>query len=151
LYRNVLAAIELTGPAADLVLRRARAYVAAGGGLSAIHVVEPQYVQYTFDPTFKSTLSRAMEQDAVDLAAARLSELCDPYGIDAEHRFVMLGRTADQVHSLAAEKGFDLIVMGSHGQEGLRRLLGSTANAVLHGSPVDVATVHIPREAADGR
>jgi universal stress protein A len=144
MYSNVLAAVELIGPAADLVLRRARAYVTAGGDLSAIHIVEPQYVQYTFDPTFKSTLSRAMEQDAVDLAAARLAELCEAHGIDADHRFVTLGRAADQVHDLVTQKGFDLVVLGSHGQGGLRRLLGSTANAVLHGSPVDVATVHIP-------
>jgi universal stress protein A len=145
-YRNVLAAVDLTSPAADRVLERARAYVTADGALSVIHVVEPQYVQYTFDPTFKSTLSRAMEQDAVDLAAARLAEICEPHGIDAEHRIVMLGHTADHVHALVEERGFDLVVLGSHGQHGLRRLLGSTAASVLHGSPVDVATVRIPLE-----
>lgn len=147
-YRNVLAAIELTSRPARLVLEHARRLLAEGGTLCAIHVVEPQYVQYSFDPTFKSTLSESLEQGAVDTAAARLAELCEPYGIDAEHRFAMLGRAADKVHEVAAERGCDLIVVGSHGQEGLRRLLGSTANAVLHGAPVDVATVRIPREAA---
>ena len=57
----------------------------------------------------------------------------------------MLGRAADRIHELA-RRGFDLIVIGSHGQEGFRRLLGSTANAVLHDAPVDVATVRIPKE-----
>jgi universal stress protein A len=142
-YDNVLAAIELTSAPAERVLRQARDFIRPGGNLSVVHVVEPQYVQYSFDPTFKSTLSRSLEQDALELAAARLAELCEPHGIDAGHRFVMLGRAADQIHILVEQHGFDLVVLGSHGQEGLRRLLGSTANAVLHASPVDVATVRI--------
>jgi universal stress protein A len=145
-YNNVLAAIELAARPADLVLRHARDLVSADGSLSVVHVVEPQFVQYSFDPTFKSTISRGLEQDALDMAATRLAELCEPHGIDAEHRYVMLGRASDRIHELASQRGFDLIVLGSHGQEGWRRLLGSTANAVLHGAPVDVATVRIPRE-----
>lgn len=146
MYSKVLAAIELTTRPADLVLTHARQFVGQGGALGAIHVVEPQYVQYSFDPTFKGTLSRSLEQSALDVAAARLAELCEPHGIGAELRYVMLGRAADRIHEVATERGFDLIVIGSHGQEGLRRLLGSTANAVLHDAPVDVATVRIPRE-----
>lgn len=148
MYRKVLAAIDLTTHSANAVLTGARGFLADGGELAAIHVVEPQYVQYSFDPSFKSTISQSLEQSAVDAAAARLAELCEPHGIDAEHRYVMLGRTADRVHELAEEHGFDLIVIGSHGREGLRRLLGSTANAVLHGAPIDVATVRIHREAS---
>ena len=145
MYRNVLAAIELTEHPANLVLTHAREFIAEGGSLSAIHVVEPQYVQYSFDPTFKGTLSESLEQGALRLAAARLAELCEPHGIDADHRYVMLGRAADRIHEIARQ-GFELIVIGSHGQEGLRRLLGSTANAVLHDAPVDVATVRIQKE-----
>ena len=146
MYSKVLAAIELTSEPADLVLNHARQFVGAAGSLSVIHVVEPQYVQYSFDPTFKGTLTRSLEQGALQVAADRLAELCGPHGIDADHRFVMLGRAADQIHEVAAKHGFDLIVIGSHGREGLRRLLGSTANAVLHDAPVDVATVRIPRQ-----
>ncbi len=145
MYHNILVAIDLLEQPAKLVLERAREFVAERGSVSAVHVVEPQYVQYSFDPTFKSTLSRSLEQGALDIASRRLAELCEPYGIDADHRYVMLGRAADKIHELAEQKGFDLVVVGSHGQEGLRRLLGSTANAVLHGSPVDVATVRIPK------
>lgn len=146
MYGKVLAAIELSARPADLVLNHARRFVGQAGTLCAIHVVEPQYVQYSVDPTFKSTLSRSLEQSALDAAAERLAELCDPHGIGPEQRYVMLGRVADRVHEVATEHGFELIVVGSHGQDGLRRLLGSTANAVLHGAPTDVATVRIHRE-----
>lgn len=144
-YRKVLVAIDLTTQPAEFVLERARALV-GDAELSAVHVVEPQYVQYSFDPTFKGTMSRSLEQGALDTAARRLAELAEPHGIDADHRFVALGRAADRIHELAEEHGFDLIVIGSHGQEGLRRLLGSTANAVLHGAPTDVATIRIPKD-----
>lgn len=147
MYKNILVAIELTDHPAELVLNHARQFLAPGGEISAIHVVEPQYVQYSFDPTFKGTLTESLEQGALDMAAERLAELCEPHGIDADHRFVSLGRAADKIHELTEDRGFDLIVIGSHGQEGLRRLLGSTANAVLHGAPTDVATVRIAREA----
>ncbi|MEQ8861037.1 MAG: universal stress protein [Pseudomonadales bacterium] len=146
MYRNVLVAIDLTAQPAAYVLERARSFVAAIDALSVIHVVEPQYVQYSFDPTFKGTMSRSLEQGALDVAATRLGELCEPFGIDADHRFVLLGRAADRIHELAEQRGVDLIVIGSHGQEGLRRLLGSTANAVLHGAPADVVTVRLPKD-----
>ena len=145
MYRKVLAAIDLTEHSATFVLERARPYLAADGELYAAHVVEPQYVQYSFDPTFTGSLTRSLEQEALEIAAHRLGELCEPHGIDENHRRVMLGRTADRIHELAEQEGFDLVVIGSHGQEGLRRLLGSTANAVLHASPVDVATIRMPR------
>ncbi len=147
MYRNILAAIELTAHPAERVIEHAREFLAEGGSLSVVHVVEPQYVQYSFDPTFKGTLTRSLEQDALDLAAARLAELTEPYGIDSAHRYVMLGRAADQIHDLSEERDFDLIVIGSHSRPGLGRLLGSTANAVLHGAPVDVATVRLVAEA----
>ena len=145
MYRKVLAAIDLTEDSANYVLDRARAFLAAGGELFAAHVVEPQYVQYSFDPTFTGSLTRSLENEALEVAAHRLGELCEAHGIDEQHRYVRLGRAAEKVHELASEEGFDLVVTGSHGQEGLRLLLGSTANAVLHNSPVDVATIRMPK------
>ena len=145
MYKKVLAAIDLTEASANFVLERARPFVAAGGELFAVHVVEPQYVQYSFDPTFTGSLTRSLEADALAVASNRLGELCDPQGIDEQHRRVVLGRAADKIHELAEEESFDLIVTGSHGQEGLRLLLGSTANAVLHGSAVDVVTIRMPK------
>ena len=37
----------------------------------------------------------------------------------------------------------DLVVVGSHGYSGVKALLGSTANKVLHGAGCDVYTVRI--------
>ena len=62
----------------------------------------------------------------------------------SQEQQIVLGRAADQIHELAKHRDADLIVIGSHGRHGWRRLLGSTANAVLHGAPVDVAVIRIP-------
>lgn len=145
-YRNVLAAVDLTQPSAGTVLQGALGFAPEGAELHVSHVVEPQFVQYSVDPTIRGTLSRSLEQEALEAAAERLAELCEPFGVDAAHRHVAIGRAADTIHDLATRLGADLIVVGSHGREGLRRLLGSTANAVLHGAPVDVATVRMHGE-----
>lgn len=146
MYRNVLVAIELRTAPAEAVLRRARGFLADDATLLAIHVVEPQYVQYSVDPTFKGSLSRSLEARALEVAAQRLAELCEPFGIGEAHRITVLGRAADRIHAVARERRCDLIVIGAHDHTGLGRLLGSTAGAVLHGAPVDVATVRIDPE-----
>jgi universal stress protein A len=142
MFDKILAAIDLDQEGASVVLDRAQAL--CKGELWVIHVVEPQYVQYSIDPTFTGGLTRSMEEDAIKAARRRLSEICSGRKIYEEHQLVPVGRAADQIHAAAREKGVDTIVIGSHARTGLSRLLGSTANAVLHGSPVNVMTIRMP-------
>jgi len=58
-------------------------------------------------------------------------------------QWVELGATKQEIVRIAATQGVDLIVIGSHGRHGIGRLLGSTANAVLHGAGCDVLAVRI--------
>ena len=50
---------------------------------------------------------------------------------------------AEEIHTLANEINTDLIVIGTHGRSGLKLLLGSTANSVLHSAKQDVLAVRI--------
>ena len=55
------------------------------------------------------------------------------------------GRPADTILGVATEVSADLIVMGTHGRSGLRRLLmGSVAEAVMREAPCPVVTVKAP-------
>jgi universal stress protein A len=148
-YKNILVAVDLSEDPARRTLAGARAFAeksgATGAKLSIIHVVEPQYIQYSFDPTFTGSLTRSLENEALKSASNRVAELCEPFGIPRDEQHVVLGRTADQIHDMAKTQNVDLIVIGSHGHHGWRTLLGSTANAVLHGAPVDVIVVRIPK------
>ncbi|MEZ5560929.1 MAG: universal stress protein [Pseudomonadales bacterium] len=66
------------------------------------------------------------------------------FGIAPERVSILYGRPASEIHAQAESLQADLIVIGSHGRKGVPQLmLGSTANAVLHGAPCDVLTVRI--------
>lgn len=138
MYRNVLAAVELSQSSAALVLETVSKIAGADALVTALHVVEPQYVQYSFDPTFTGSLIKSLEREAMESAARRLAELCDPYDIDETRQIVVMGHAASEIRDYARQHGVDLIVMGTHGRRGWQRLLGSTAAGVLHGAPADV-------------
>jgi nucleotide-binding universal stress UspA family protein len=55
------------------------------------------------------------------------------------------GSPAQEIVSFSRNSGFDMIVMGTHGQTGLRHLLmGSVAEAVVRRASCPVLTVHLP-------
>ena len=141
MFDKILVAIDLDPDSANPVLDKAREL--GSKEVWVVHAVEPQYVQYSIDPTFTGSLTRAMEEDAIKAARTRLAELCANYDIPADRQLTPIGRAADQIHDAAVEHGVDTILIGSHARRGLGRLLGSTANAVLHGSPVNVMTIRV--------
>jgi universal stress protein A len=142
MFDKILVAIDLEPDSAGVLLNKAREL--SRGEVWAIHSVEPQYVQYSIDPTFTGSLTRAMEVDAIEAARARMAEICMNSGVPEERQLITLGRASDKIHEAAGEYEFDTILIGSHARKGIRRLLGSTANAVLHNSPVNVLTVRVP-------
>lgn len=74
-------------------------------------------------------------------AEKELNELAEKLGVDEKHRFIEYGSTKNEILRVAKEHKIDLIVTGSHGKHGLSLLLGSTANAILHGAECDVLIV----------
>jgi len=71
--------------------------------------------------------------------AQRYSEQAVPTGADV---VPSQGNEARAIIAAAIDHGADLIIMGTHGRSGLRRLvLGSVAEAVLRHSPIPVLTV----------
>jgi nucleotide-binding universal stress UspA family protein len=80
-------------------------------------------------------------QEWADARAARLREAgwADVTAIAAH------GDPADEIVRIATERGADLIVMGTHGRTGLRRLLaGSVAWTVLHRAAASVLVARTP-------
>jgi nucleotide-binding universal stress UspA family protein len=61
-------------------------------------------------------------------------------GIDVEHHAI-LGDAADAVCNTAENVGADLVVVGSKGMRGARRVLGSVPNSVSHSAPCAVLIV----------
>lgn len=70
--------------------------------------------------------------------------------VPCEHR-LLIGVAADEIVKFAKESGADLIVIGSHGRTGLRRLLvGSVAEAVVRQAECPVITIKTPEELPTG-
>ena len=82
----------------------------------------------------------------VEEARESLDKLAAELGQADAQRWVVLGSTGPEIKRTAEEHDVDLIVVGSHGRHGLALLLGSTANAVLHGAPCDVLAVRVGAE-----
>ena len=143
MYRNALVAIDLTEPAARSVLERARTLLADDADLTVVHVVEPQYVQYSFDPTFTGSMIASLEAEARRSAGRRVAELCEPFGISEDRQLILEGRAAQVLRETLRDGSYDLLIVGTHGRHGWRLMLGSTANALLHDTPTDIQVCRI--------
>lgn len=144
MLKNAMIVVELATDSATSVLEHALDLLASPADCTVVHVVEPQNVQYTADPTWHHEFGVQYKADAIESARKRLTELCEPFGIDPAQQHVLFGHVAAQVHEFAVANGSTCIMMGTHGTRGWRRILGSTAQSVLHGTPTHVWLFHLP-------
>src|SRR5690606_5754733 len=139
-YRHILAAVDLS-PEGREVLERAQDLAQRYGSmLSLLHVIEPLPVDAAGEALLPPM---SIESELHDTAEQKLRELADRVGLEPSRRHIVMGYTKREIINFAEQYGVDLIVVGSHGRHGLALLLGSTANAVLHGAPCDGLAVRI--------
>jgi universal stress protein A len=84
-----------------------------------------------------------LEEKLAEQARTKLAQWGRELDVRSEDQQVEIGATKTEILRVANERGVDLIVVGSHGRHGLGLLLGSTANAVLHGAPCDVLALRV--------
>lgn len=143
-YSHILLAADFT-PASKAVSQQAlQLRQVFKARLSLVHVVEFTQMDLSNDLILPQDLE--IDRELMELARQRLQTLGEELGVDKTECFVSQGSTRREILRLAEERNIDLIVIGSHGREGIQRLLGSTANAVLHGAPCDVLAVRIKDE-----
>ncbi len=140
-YSHILLAVDFSGNT-DAVTERALAIgKMCSARISLVHVVE--FVQIDLSSELVAPQELELDRELLATADKRLQELGEKYGIPDSERFVSQGSTKREILRIAQEQHVDLIVIGSHGREGIQLLLGSTANAVLHGAPCDVLAVRV--------
>jgi universal stress protein A len=141
-YRNILVAVD-TSEESDEIIDTAKGLLAGeGASISIVSVIQPLAGFYV-DMYSMLGDPRGIESQAVEHAKVSLAELVSRHGIDPAAMEVIIGAPAPEIRKLAKDMGADLIVMGTHGQHGLGLMLGSTANAVLHGAACDVLSVRV--------
>jgi nucleotide-binding universal stress UspA family protein len=119
-----------------------------GASVTLLHVYQlPTYLFFdgaTFLPP-PSVVAQIVSEVAAGLSAAR--DAAASSGVPVETASEQ-GIPHDDILRYAEEHGIDLIVMGTHGRRGWRRLvIGSVAERVVRGAHVPVLTV--PRAQRD--
>jgi universal stress protein A len=140
-YNKILVAIDLS-PEAQLVATRARELAQFyGATLTLIHVVEPLIAMedYELAPALPLEIEKTLEQRAKNFLGSLVSDI----GLGDAETIVSIGSPKREILAFARDNSCDLIVIGAHGRHGIATLLGSTANAVLHGTHCDVMCIHI--------
>jgi universal stress protein A len=140
-YGKILVAVDLS-PEARAVLARACEFRAHYGSvLYLIHVVEP--IALGGDYELVPVMPVEIEETLLQLANVYLATLGWAMNVDDVRKVVEVGSVKHEILRFAEEQGCDLIVIGAHGRHGVATLLGSTANAVLHGTKCDVLCVRL--------
>jgi universal stress protein A len=140
-YRRILLAAEFHDDSAAVIDRAQAMATLCGAKLALLHVVESVPVETGNELMVPP--NPPVESELINQAEQRLAAVAGELGIPREAQYVRVGHTKREILSVAQEQACDLIVVGSHGRHGLALLLGSTANAVLHGAPCDVLAVRI--------
>lgn len=133
MYKNILCAVDVSSEN-KLVLDKAQSLAEKyEAHLSLIHVIE------------YSLLPKDYQKKLKDDIGPKIDKLAERYGIPKKRRFVKVGQPNFTICQQAEKSHIDLIVIGSHGKHGVKALLGSTCNGVLHSSDCDVHLVKIAK------
>lgn len=146
--KTILAAVDFSPVADDVIARATEAARAFGAGLYLVHVAapDPDFVGYEAGPqTVRRSVAaelhdvhRRLQERSAELRAA---------GIDCTALLVQ-GSTPETVVREAERLHADLIVLGSRGHGAIRRaLLGSVSEHVLHHANRPVLIVPAPPHA----
>ena len=77
----------------------------------------------------------AISEEAGEKLLAKAAELAEGLTV---HTHVLSGAAAEVLVRVAEDAGADLVVVGSKGMHGARRLIGSVPNSVAHNAPCHV-------------
>ena len=121
---RAVALAKLTGAALHVVSAYEPAPARVGGNRPAVEAQE-----YPITPDFK-----------VDAVLERARDVAQGGGVEIQEHGPR-GDAASAILAVAEGASADLIVLGSKGMQGARRVLGSVPNKVSHHAPCDVLIV----------
>jgi universal stress protein A len=140
-YSRILLAVELDPKADSRVISEGKMlsehYAAP---LTLLHVVEHLS---NYGAAYGVSAGVDIEEILVNEAKASIKKLGQKLNVPESNQLIKVGPPSQIIIETAKEKGIDLIILGSHGRHGVRLLLGSTANGVLHGAHCDVLAVRL--------
>lgn len=141
-YQHVMVAIDGSDESARIVERGVA--LANDAKVSVIQVFEALVGNYSYELSM-GDFEKAQRDFEAEVAKGTRAMLKKKFpSIKAEDIHFSRGKAASEIKRLAESSKVDLLVIGSHGQSAVKAaVLGSTANAVLHGIHCDVFTIRV--------
>ena len=137
-YQSILVALDIFSDYKK-VIERALNIAQQPAQISLVYVTFP----HVYFESYGVGVGADYVNDNQNSAKVTLSEIANEKHIPSKQIYAPIGSPVDEIHLLSETLKADLIVMGTHGQSGLKLLLGSTANGVLHGVKCDVLAIRI--------
>jgi universal stress protein A len=141
-YKKILVALDVSQEA-RAVLAKAEDLAQRYGGaeLVIIHVIEPMALDNSYESL--PVISIDVEKALYERAQRYMAQVSTELGLGDVPARVEIGSVKGEILRVAEELEVDLMVIGTHGRHGMAMLLGSTANAILHGTRCDVLAVRV--------
>ena len=144
-YRHVLFATDFSSDALQVGVKAIAIADRNKARLSMLHVIEEANISAGYE--LMPMVPEMPDEGAVRAAKQAMEQLAKKLGLENIDKQVVTAKsTKEGILGSATKHKVDLIVVGSHGRHGLALLLGSTANAVLHGATCDVLAVRIKKQ-----
>lgn len=143
-YVNILIASDLTLDTLRLV-DRARNLASETTKIHLVHAIPPVSYTYGGISAYVPDMVNYEEiQDKIlNAKKEHVKEMITYHELHDVTWDIEVGKPATVIKNYASENLCDLILLGSHGEKGLRALLGTTASNVLHDAPCDVLSVRL--------
>lgn len=145
MYQKILVPIDGSDTSLAGLAEAIKLAKVLGAKLRLLHVVNELILDYAFGSgLYATTVIEAMRSDGEKILKKAETQVRE-HGLEPEGvLFESIGGPASPfIIEQAKEWPAELIVMGTHGRRGLRRLaLGSDAEVVLRGATVPVLLVH---------
>lgn len=140
-WKKVCCAVDFSKESRAALQEAAQLAWRFGGELTVVHVDDR--------PTRPSAADTLASPEVLERGTVELERMTAAWRDQAERitkkpadYALLSGVPADEITRFARERGFDVIVMGTHGQKrGERWAIGSVAQAVVREAPCTVAVV----------
>lgn len=148
MYSKILVAVDGSACANRALEEALRLANALGSELTLVHVIDSNYLRYEVDYVDLTDLraslvagGQVLLNEAKAKAAAQ-KVACNTLMVDEP---LALGDVANAIEQVAKQMGAELLVVGTHGRRGVRRLLmGSVAEGLVRQCRLPVLLVHTP-------
>lgn len=142
MYKHIILAVELDPESDTFLIKRTKELLQDyKADLTVVHAIEHNS---NYGAAYGVMAGVDVEEMLLEESKKGMAALLEELDIPGCKHLVTIGAAKQVILEEAEKVEADLIITGSHGRHGVALLLGSTANAIIHGAHCDVLAVRVP-------